>query len=104
MYLLWHDCFEHFCLGCRFCCFIRRRRRRRRRRWWWAWWWGCNIWCLLQIWGCKFFFVFRMKRRWGCKFFRTRRRSEWNVLLMWGLRRRRRMWGTMCGRNLYCTV
>jgi hypothetical protein len=23
MYLLWHDCFEHFCLGCGFCCFMR---------------------------------------------------------------------------------
>jgi hypothetical protein len=40
--------------------------------------------------GCKFFCVFRMTRRWGCKFFRMRMRSEWNVLRMWGLRRRRR--------------
>jgi hypothetical protein len=53
--------------------------------------WGWNNWCILRMWGCKFFCVFRMTRRWGCKFFRTRRRSEWNVLQMWGLRRRRRM-------------
>jgi hypothetical protein len=44
--------------------------------------------------GCKFFCVFRMTRRWGCKFFRMRMRSEWNVLRMWGLRRRRRRRGT----------
>jgi hypothetical protein len=50
--------------------------------------WGWNILCILRMWGCKFFCVFRMMRRWGCKFFRTRRRSEWNVLRMWGLRRR----------------
>jgi hypothetical protein len=29
---------------------------RRRRRRWWAWWWGWNIWCLLRMWGCKFFY------------------------------------------------
>jgi hypothetical protein len=43
--------------------------------------WGWNILCILRMWGCMFFCVFRMTtRRWGCKFFRTRRRSEWNVL------------------------
>jgi hypothetical protein len=42
------------------------------------------------MWGCKFFCVFKMMRRWGCKFFRRRRRSKWNVLRMWGLRRRKR--------------
>jgi hypothetical protein len=60
--------------------------------------WRWNIWCILRMWGRKFFYVFRMIRRWGCKFFRMRRRrrSKWNVLWMWGLRRRRRrMWGTM---------
>jgi hypothetical protein len=42
--------------------------------------------------GIKFFYFFGMtRRRWGCKFFRTKRRSEWNVLRMWGLRRRRRI-------------
>jgi hypothetical protein len=45
--------------------------------------------------GMQVFLFFRMTRRWGCKFFRTRRRSEWNVLRMWGLRRRRSLWGTM---------
>jgi hypothetical protein len=20
-----------------------------------VWWWGWNIWCLLRMWGCKFF-------------------------------------------------
>jgi hypothetical protein len=28
---------------------------RRKRRRWWVWWWGWNIWCLLRMWGCKFF-------------------------------------------------
>jgi hypothetical protein len=27
MYLFWNNCFVHFHLGCRFCCFMRRRRR-----------------------------------------------------------------------------
>jgi hypothetical protein len=38
--------------------------------------WGWNIWCILRMWGYKFFYVFKMMRRWGCKFFKTRRRSE----------------------------
>jgi hypothetical protein len=49
---------------------------RRRRRRWWAWWWGWYIWCLLRMWGCKFFYFFRT-RRWG-----------WNILCtfrMWGM-------------------
>jgi hypothetical protein len=52
--------------------------------------WGWNTFVYLPDVGCKFFCVFRMMRRWGCKFFRTRRRSKWNILRMWGLRRRRR--------------
>jgi hypothetical protein len=49
---------------------------RRRRRRWWVWWWGWNIWCLLGMWGCKFFCFFRTRSRWG-----------WNVLCTF------RMWG-----------
>jgi hypothetical protein len=43
--------------------------RRRRRRRWWAWWWGWNIWCLLRMWGCKFFCFFRTRSRWGWNIF-----------------------------------
>jgi hypothetical protein len=40
--------------------------------------------------GMKVFLCFQNDEKVGCMFFRTRRRSEWNVLRMWGLRRRRR--------------
>jgi hypothetical protein len=70
--------------GCMFFYFFRTRSR-----------WGWNVYCILRMWGCKFFCVFMMMRRWGCKFYRMTRRSEWNVLQMWGLRRRMMMWGTM---------
>jgi hypothetical protein len=47
--------------------------------------------------GMQVFLCFQDDEEVGMQvFFRTRRRSEWNVLRMWGLRRRRRrMWGTM---------
>jgi hypothetical protein len=60
------------------------------------------------------FLCFQDDEETGCKFFRMRRRSKWNVLRMWGLRRsrrrkrrrrkRRRRRGTICGKNLYGTV
>jgi hypothetical protein len=40
--------------------------------------------------GMQVFLCFQDDEEVGCKFFRTRRRSEWNVLWMWGLRRRGR--------------
>jgi hypothetical protein len=47
--------------------------------------------------GMQVFLCFEDDEEVGCKFFGTRRSSEWNVLQMWGLRRRRRrkMWGTI---------
>jgi hypothetical protein len=113
MYMPWHDCFEHFCLGVQVLLFHEQEKEEKeevvgvvvgmeylvslsdvgmqvflffstRSRWGW------NILCTFRMWGCKFFCVFKMMRRWGCMFFRTGRRSKWNVLRMWGLRRRRR--------------
>jgi hypothetical protein len=57
----------------------------RRRRWW-----GMEYLVSLVEVGMQVFLCFQDDKEVGCKFFRTRRRrSEWNVLQMWGLRRRR---------------
>jgi hypothetical protein len=45
--------------------------------------------------GMQVFLCFLDDEEVGMQVSRTRTRSKWNVLRMWGLRRRRRMWGTM---------